>query len=75
MQEASARRDEPTSGVRSLLSAGGYYPRPSRPIRASRYMGRTWPRPSTSGRLGWRDAPVHFFLTQFQVRNLTDGTA
>ena len=75
MQESSTKSDEATSGVRSLLRASGSCSTPYRPMRADRYIGRAWPKPPASGRFGWRDAPVHFFLRQFQVRNLTGGRA
>jgi hypothetical protein len=74
MKESSTRRDETDPSVRSL-GASGHYSRASRPISADRISGRTWSKLPTRDRLGWRDAPVQFFLRQFQVRNLTGGPA
>ena len=75
MQESSTKRDGADPSVRSLLRANGHWSKPSRPIIADRTIGRTWPKPPTRDRLGWREAPVQPFLRQFQVRNLTGGPA
>jgi hypothetical protein len=45
----------------------------ARPVGADWTIGRTFPKPPIRGPLGWRDAPVHFFVRQLRVSDLTAG--
>jgi hypothetical protein len=44
-----------------------------RAVGADWTIGRTFPKPPIRGPLGWRDAPVHFFVRQLRVHDLTVG--
>jgi hypothetical protein len=67
MRESLTRRDDAAPRVRFLLRAN------ARPVGADWTIGRTFPKPPIRGPLGWRDAPVHFFVRQLRVSDLTAG--